>query len=70
MNRSSDKLLLFFKGGGVHPYQLGKHDFELGVEGGGQDMSRHFGVGFGSMRTILPMLDFGAKNGSKNQNLN
>ena len=25
--------------GGVHPSQLGKHDFELGVEGGGQDMS-------------------------------
>ena len=63
-------LIARLRGGEVHPSQLGKHDFELGVECGDQDMSRHFGGGFKSMRAILPMLGLGAKNGPKNQNLN
>ena len=41
--------------GGVQASQLGKLGFEIWVEGQGQDMSRHFGGGLGSMRTILPM---------------
>ena len=43
------------KGGEVQASQLGKFDFEICVEGEGQDMSRHFGDGFGSLRAILPM---------------
>ena len=38
-------------------------------EGEGQDSSRNFKGGVGSMRTILPMWGLGEKNGAKNQNL-
>ena len=40
---------------GVQASQLGKLDFEIWVEGEGQDMSQHFGDVFGSLRAILPM---------------
>ena len=40
---------------GVQAYHFGKNDFELGVGVEGQDTSRTFEGGFGSMRTILPM---------------
>ena len=40
------------KGGGSG-LSLWKKDFELGVGGGGQDTSRHFEGGFGSMCAIL-----------------
>ena len=45
------------KGGGVQAYHFafGKNYFKLGVGGEGQDMSRHFEGGFGSMHAILPM---------------
>ena len=39
--------------GGFRAYHFGKKDFELGVEGEGQDTSRHFEDSFGSMRAIL-----------------
>ena len=42
-------------GEGVQDYHFGKNNFELGVGGEGQDTSRHFEGGFGSMRAILPM---------------
>ena len=43
------------KGVGVQAFHFGKNDFELGVEGDGQDTSRHFEGSFGSIRAILPM---------------
>ena len=46
---------LSLRGGGVQASQLGKLDFELWVKGDGQDTSRHFGGGFGSMRAMLPI---------------
>ena len=36
-------------------YHFGKNDFKLGVGGEGQDTSRHFEGGIGSMRKILTM---------------
>ena len=42
-------------GGGVHAYNFGNFDNDIRVEGEGQDTSRLFKAGFGSMRTILPM---------------
>ena len=46
---------LILKGGGIQAYHFGKNNFKLGVEEEGQDMSRHFEGGFGSMGVILPM---------------
>ena len=43
------------KGGGVQAFHFGKTYFQLGVEGEGQDTSRHFEGSFGSRRAILPM---------------
>ena len=44
------------KGGGrFRPITLEKNYFELGVGGEGQDTSRHFDGGFGSMRAISPL---------------
>ena len=42
-------------------YNFGKFDFEMWVEGEGQDTSWNFKGGFGSMRTILQMWGLGAK---------
>ena len=42
-------------GGGVQAYHFGKKDFKLGIGREGQDTSRHFEGGFGSIRAILPM---------------
>ena len=42
---------------GFRPITSETKDFELGVGGEGQDMSRNFEGGFGSMRAILPMCD-------------
>ena len=39
----------------VQAFHFGKNDLELGVEGDGQDTSRHFEGSFGSIRAILPM---------------
>ena len=41
---------------GGQAYHLETNDFELGVGGEGQDTSRHFEGGFGSMHAILPFL--------------
>ena len=52
------ELEAFIKGGGgwgVQAFHFGKTDFELGVGGGGQDISRQFEVSFGSIRAILPV---------------
>ena len=46
---------LELRGGRVQACQLGKLDFEIWVEGQGQDTSRQFGGGFGCMHAILPM---------------
>ena len=40
---------------GGHAYRLGKNDFDLGVGWEGQDTSRHFEGGLGSMRAVLPI---------------
>ena len=54
-------ILLIIKGGGggggsgLQFDNLKKKDFELGVGGEGQDTSRHFEGGFGSMRAIQPL---------------
>ena len=50
---------------GVQAYYFEKHDFALGVKGEGQDMSRHFADGFGSMRAMLSMWGLGVKEGEK-----
>ena len=50
-------------GGGIQAYNFGNFDYEIRVEGEGQDTSRLFWAGFGSMRTFLPMLGLGAKMG-------
>ena len=42
-------------GGGVQAYNFGNLNYVIRVEGEGQDTSRNFLAGFGSMRTILPM---------------
>ena len=39
-------------GGGVQAFYFGKTDFELGVEGEGQDTSRHFYIDSKSFRQI------------------
>ena len=56
--------------GGVQASQFGKLDFQKWVEGEGQDPSRYFGGGIGSMHAMLPMWGFGAKMRSKNYLLN
>ena len=40
--------------GGVQAYNFGNFNYEIRVEGEGQDTSRFFRVVFGSMRTIFP----------------
>ena len=50
-------------GGGVQAYKFGNFNYEIRVEGEGQDTSRLFKGGFGTMRTILPMRSLGAKIG-------
>ena len=47
--------LWHLRGGVGQAYHFGKNDFKLGVGGEGQDTSRHFEGGIGSMRTILTM---------------
>ena len=42
-------------GGGFKACYFTKHDFALGVKGEGQDASRNFARGFGSMHAMLPM---------------
>ena len=42
-------------GGGVQAYNFGNFNYEIRVEGEGQDTSRLFKGGFGSMHTILPI---------------
>ena len=44
-------------------YNFGNFNYEIRVEGEGQDMSRLFWAGFGSMRTNLPMRGLEAKMG-------
>ena len=39
---------------GVQAYNFGNFDFNIWVEGEGQDTSRKFQCGFGSVRIILP----------------
>ena len=43
------------EGGGVQAYNFGNFNYEIRVEGEGQDTSQLFKGGFGSMRTILLM---------------
>ena len=42
-------------GGGVQAYNFINFNYEIRVEGEGQDTSQLFKGGFGSMRTIFPM---------------
>ena len=51
--------------GGVQAWYFEKHDFSLGLKEEGQDTSRHFANGFGSMRVMLPKWSLGAKKGQK-----
>ena len=50
---------------GVQAYHYSQKDFELEVEGEGQDTSRHFEGSFGSIRAILPCDCLGANTGEK-----
>ena len=52
---------------GAQAFNFGNFDFEIWVEGEGQDTSQNFKGGFGSMRTILPMWGVGAKLGPKSK---
>ena len=49
-------------------YRFRKIDFKLGVQGEGQDTSRHFEGSFGFIRAIPNTADVRPR--SKNQNLN
>ena len=49
------KRAFFLRGRGGQAYHFGKKYFELGVDGEGQDTSKHFVGSFGSIRAILPM---------------
>ena len=51
-------------------YMIEKLDFDIWVQGEGQDTSRPSKGGFGSMYAMLPMWGLGAKIGAKNLNLN
>ena len=51
-------------------YYFGNLDFEIWVEGVGQDTFQPFEGGFGSMRAMLPMWGLGAKMGPKIKILN
>ena len=54
-------------GGGVQPWFLWVHNFEIWVGHDGQDMYQSFENSFESIGTTLPMWGLGAKMGPKNQ---